>query len=71
MRREAREGGLPAEDHGEQAQLSSVFAFALTRHAIQIDCSHGNSSKQHAKQIEVAEDIVRVSRLTSMVGVES
>ncbi len=24
----------------------------------QIDCSHGNSSKQHAKQIEVAEDIV-------------
>lgn len=24
----------------------------------QIDCSHGNSSKQHRKQIEVAEDIV-------------
>lgn len=24
----------------------------------QIDCSHGNSSKQHAKQIEVAENIV-------------
>lgn len=26
--------------------------------SLQIDCSHGNSSKQHRKQIEVAEDIV-------------
>ncbi|KAI0699130.1 3-deoxy-7-phosphoheptulonate synthase [Cytidiella melzeri] len=26
---------------------------------IMIDCSHGNSSKQHQKQIEVAEDIAR------------
>lgn len=26
---------------------------------IMIDCSHGNSSKQHRKQIEVAEDIAR------------
>ncbi|KAH9854751.1 3-deoxy-7-phosphoheptulonate synthase [Lenzites betulinus] len=26
---------------------------------IMIDCSHGNSQKQHAKQIEVAEDIAR------------
>jgi len=24
-----------------------------------IDCSHGNSSKQHRKQIEVADDIAR------------
>ncbi|KAF8914972.1 hypothetical protein CPB85DRAFT_1375328 [Mucidula mucida] len=26
---------------------------------IMVDCSHGNSSKQHQKQIEVAEDIAR------------
>lgn len=26
---------------------------------VQIDCSHGNSSKQHQKQVEVSEDIVR------------
>jgi 3-deoxy-7-phosphoheptulonate synthase len=26
---------------------------------IMIDCSHGNSSKQHRKQIEVAEDIAQ------------
>jgi hypothetical protein len=25
----------------------------------QIDCSHGNSLKQHQRQIDVAEDIVR------------
>ena len=25
---------------------------------IMIDCSHGNSSKQHSKQVDVSEDIV-------------
>jgi 3-deoxy-7-phosphoheptulonate synthase len=27
---------------------------------IQIDCSHGNSQKQHRRQIEVVEDIVSI-----------
>jgi len=26
----------------------------------QIDCSHGNSCKQHKKQVEVADDIVNI-----------
>ncbi|KAG9077604.1 hypothetical protein FRC06_008804 [Ceratobasidium sp. 370] len=28
---------------------------------IMIDCSHGNSSKQHQRQVDVANDIVRIS----------
>jgi 3-deoxy-7-phosphoheptulonate synthase len=33
----------------------------------QIDCSHGNSSKQHRKQVDVAEDIVRMHCLGVLV----
>jgi 3-deoxy-7-phosphoheptulonate synthase len=32
-------------------------SYYLTKY--QIDCSHGNSSKQHQKQIEVGNDVVR------------
>jgi 3-deoxy-7-phosphoheptulonate synthase len=32
----------------------------------QIDCSHGNSQKQHRKQVEVVEDIVRISLFFSV-----
>jgi len=34
---------------------------------IQIDCSHGNSQKQHRKQLEVVEDIVCISHFFSAV----
>jgi phospho-2-dehydro-3-deoxyheptonate aldolase len=30
---------------------------------IQIDCSHGNSQKQHRKQMEVVEDIVSIAQV--------
>ncbi|KAF7797457.1 hypothetical protein EIP86_008654 [Pleurotus ostreatoroseus] len=34
---------------------------------VMIDCSHGNSSKQHRKQIEVAEDIVQNEDTAEMI----
>lgn len=33
-------------------------SLTLSSYDLQIDCSHGNSSKQHQKQVEVADDIV-------------
>lgn len=36
---------------------------------LQIDCSHGNSSKQHQRQIDVAEDIVSASHTWEMFSV--
>jgi phospho-2-dehydro-3-deoxyheptonate aldolase len=39
--------------------LQQCFLLGLTENFFfQIDCSHGNSSKQHRKQVEVANDIV-------------
>lgn len=49
----------------------SVFAgvlaclIMLDVNSIQIDCSHGNSEKQHKRQIDVAEDIVRQEAISS------
>jgi len=40
-------------------EAGAKLAKAGLAQKVMIDCSHGNSSKQHAKQIEVAEDITR------------
>jgi len=39
--------------------LVKTFVIHSILLAFQIDCSHGNSQKQHKKQLDVVNDIVR------------
>jgi phospho-2-dehydro-3-deoxyheptonate aldolase len=49
---EVEEGRLDSQDHGK-----SVLAMYMGKTDKQIDCSHGNSSKQFQRQIVVGQDI--------------
>lgn len=55
------------------ADASQKLAKAGLVQKIMIDCSHGNSQKQHQRQVEVADDIARQlessSTATSIMGV--
>ncbi|KJA16479.1 hypothetical protein HYPSUDRAFT_47303 [Hypholoma sublateritium FD-334 SS-4] len=54
-------GGSSGPNYGAEfvRDAGAKLAKAGLAQKVMIDCSHGNSSKQHAKQIEVAEDITR------------
>lgn len=54
MYRKAKEGGSTLENDG----MTPYMITYLTDGLLQIDCSHGNSLKQHGRQVLVAEDIV-------------
>lgn len=53
--------GLPQKIMVRPDRLFCLESPCLTPH--QIDCSHGNSQKQHQKQVEVAENIVSLRLL--------
>jgi len=54
-------GGAKGPNYAEEfvRDCGEKLSKATLPTKIMIDCSHGNSSKQHRKQVEVAEDIAR------------
>lgn len=54
-------GGLKGPNYAAEhvRAAGAQLAKAGLPQKLMIDCSHGNSSKQHTKQLEVAEDIAR------------
>ena len=54
----AHQGWVRTQDHGKLVSGRGSISYG-TQWTPQIDCSHGNSSKQYIKQLDVAEDIVR------------
>lgn len=60
----------PNYDSGSIHEAESRLALAGLPPVVMVDCSHANSSKQHARQEEVWHSIVeqRVSGTTSLIG---
>lgn len=54
-------GGVKGPNYAEDfiRDARKQLAKAALPQKIMVDCSHGNSSKQHQKQVEVAEDIAQ------------
>ncbi|MFG6448998.1 3-deoxy-7-phosphoheptulonate synthase [Roseateles sp. BYS180W] len=52
-----RGGKVPNYDAQSVAQASAELSAAKLEARLMVDCSHGNSSKQHQRQIDVAQDI--------------
>src|SRR5689334_5457628 len=52
-----RGGRLPNYDAASVAAAGQALTEARLSPALMVDCSHANSSKQHQRQINVAEDI--------------
>jgi 3-deoxy-7-phosphoheptulonate synthase len=54
-----RGGKAPNYDAAAVEAACAVLRKAGLREQVMIDCSHANSSKQHARQVEVAESVAR------------
>ncbi|MCZ8235746.1 MAG: 3-deoxy-7-phosphoheptulonate synthase [Inhella sp.] len=54
-----RGGKSPNYDAGSIESACAALRAGGVREQVMVDCSHGNSSKQYEKQVEVADDIAR------------
>ncbi len=54
-----RGGKVPNYEAEQIAAACAVLHKAGLREQVMVDCSHGNSAKQHRRQIEVAADLAR------------